>query len=123
MPATSSGWCARRSLAAARSRAVMRRDSRTAKPTATGPQATYEAHCAQCHARGGEPGGPSGGYGSRGPDLSKVGSYKGRNAEWFAAWIRDPKSVKPDAKLMPAFKDTLTDEQIKELAEWLAARK
>ncbi len=60
--------------------------------------------------RAGEPGGPSMG-GSRGPDLSRIGANKGRDAEWFAAWIRDPKSVKPEARLMPAFKDTLTEEQ------------
>lgn len=92
------------------------------EPAAAGPQGTYDAHCAKCHARAGEPGGPSMG-GSRGPDLSKIGANKGRTAEWFAAWIRDPKSVKPDAKLMPAFKDTLTEAQIKELADWLAAKK
>lgn len=92
------------------------------QPVAAGPQGLYDQHCAKCHARAGEPGGPSIG-GSRGPDLSKIGANKGRNAEWFAAWIRDPKSVDPNAKLMPAFKDKLTDAQIKELAEWLAAKK
>lgn len=89
---------------------------------APGPQGLYEQHCAKCHARAGEPGGPSIG-GSRGPDLSKIGANKGRNAEWFAKWICDPKSVDPNARLMPAFKDTLTEEQIRELAEWLAAKK
>lgn len=92
------------------------------QPVAAGPQGTYEQHCAKCHARAGEPGGPSMG-GSRGPDLSKVGGYKGRNAEWFAAWIRDPRSVDPNARLMPAFKDELSEQQIQELAEWLAAKK
>lgn len=89
---------------------------------APGPQGLYDQHCAKCHARAGEPGGPSIG-GSRGPDLSHIGSNKGRDAEWFAKWIRDPKSVDPNARLMPAFKDTLTEEQIRELAEWLAAKK
>jgi mono/diheme cytochrome c family protein len=89
---------------------------------APGPQGLYEQHCAKCHARAGEPGGPSIG-GSRGPDLSHIGGNKDRNAEWFAKWIRDPKSVDPSARLMPAFKDTLTEEQIRELAEWLAAKK
>ena len=93
------------------------------EPPAPGPEGTYQVHCAKCHARGGEPGGPSKGMGSRGPDLSKIGGNKNRDAEWFAAWIRDPQSMKPDAKLMPAFKETLTEEQIKELAEWLAAKK
>ncbi len=94
-----------------------------AEPPVSGPEGIYLLHCAQCHARGGEPGGPSKGMGSRGPDLSHVGSYKGRNAEYFAAWIRDPRSVDPKARLMPAFKDKLTEAQIQELAEWLAAKK
>jgi mono/diheme cytochrome c family protein len=89
---------------------------------AAGPQGLYEQHCAKCHACAGEPGGPSIG-GSRGPDLSHIGSNKGRDAEWFAKWIRDPKSVDPNARLMPAFKDTLSEEQIRELAGWLAAKK
>ncbi len=92
------------------------------KAVPTGPQGLYEQNCAKCHARAGEPGGPSLG-GSRGPDLSHIGSNKGRNAEWFAKWIRDPKSVDPSARLMPAFKDTLSEEQIRELAAWLAAKK
>ena len=91
-------------------------------PGASGPKATYDNHCAKCHARAGEPGGPSLG-GSRGPDLSKVGANPKHTAEWLADYIRDPKSKRPDAKLMPAFKDTLTEAQIKELAEWLAAKK
>ena len=89
---------------------------------ATGPQATYEQHCARCHARAGEPGGPDIG-GSKGPPLKDVPNRPGRTKEWVADYIRDPKSVKPDAKMMPAFKDTLTDAQINELAEWLTTKK
>jgi mono/diheme cytochrome c family protein len=92
-------------------------------PAATGPQVTYDQHCARCHARAGEPGGPGIG-GSRGPNLAKIGAAPGHTAEWLADFIRDPKSQRPDASsLMPAFRDTLTDAQIKELAEWLAAKK
>lgn len=91
------------------------------EPTASGPKGTYDQHCAKCHARSGEPGGPSTGYGSRGPDLSKIGAS--HDAEWIADFIRDPKSKRADAKVMPAFSATLTEAQIKELAEWLAAKK
>jgi mono/diheme cytochrome c family protein len=92
------------------------------EPVATGPQATYEQHCARCHARAGQPGGPDIG-GSKGPPLSDVPNRPGRTKEWVADYIRDPKSVKPDAKMMPAFKGTLTDAQINELAEWLTTKK
>jgi mono/diheme cytochrome c family protein len=91
-------------------------------PGEGGPKVTYENHCAKCHARSGEPGGPGIG-GSRGPDLSKVGANPAHTAEWLADYIRDPKSKRPDAKLMPAFGGKLTEAQIKELAEWLAAKK
>ena len=91
-------------------------------PVADGPQGIYDQHCAQCHAQAGQPGGPGIG-GSRGPNLAKIGAEPGHTAEYLAAYIRDPKSAKPGAKLMPAFGDKLTDVQIKELAEWLAAKK
>lgn len=91
-------------------------------PVAAGPQGTYDQHCAQCHAQAGQPGGPGVG-GSRGPNLAKIGAEPGRTAEYLAAYIRDPRSAKSGTKLMPAFGDKLSDAQIKELAEWLAARK
>ena len=86
---------------------------------AAGPQGTYDQHCARCHAPAGQPGGPGVG-GSKGPPLSDVPNRPGRTKEWLADYIRDPKSVKPDAKMMPAFKGTLPEEQIQELAAWLA---
>jgi mono/diheme cytochrome c family protein len=92
------------------------------KPATTDPQALYEFHCARCHARAGEPGGPSLG-GSVGPDLSHVGSNKGITAEWIAAYVKNPKSVRPDARVMPAFEGEMTEEQIRSLAEHLAAKK
>jgi mono/diheme cytochrome c family protein len=94
-------------------------DSRKPPP---GPAGLFEVHCARCHAQAGEPGGPGIG-GSTGPDLSKITARPGRTAEYLANFIRDPKSVDPDAKIMPAFADTLTEDEIKSLAEWLAAKK
>lgn len=88
-------------------------------PVASGPQGTYDQHCARCHAAAGQPGGPGVG-GSKGPPLADVPNRPGRTKEWLADYIRDPKSVKPDAKMMPAFKGTLSEEQIQELAAWLA---
>jgi mono/diheme cytochrome c family protein len=87
------------------------------------PEVLYQQHCAKCHARAGEPGGPGIG-GSRGPDISKIGQE--RDADWLFAYVRNPLSVKPKAqgaRLMPAFEGTLTDEQIRALAVWLAAKK
>lgn len=91
-----------------------------ADPNEMSPAALYDQHCAKCHARAGQPGGPGIG-GSRGPDLSKIG--RERDAKWLADYIRSPKSVKPEARLMPAFEGVLTDAQIQALADQLAAQK
>lgn len=92
------------------------------KPASSEPQALYDFHCARCHARAGEPGGPSLG-GSVGPDLSHVGSNRGMTADWLAAYIRNPKSMRPDAKVMPAFEEKMTEAEIRTMAEWLANKK
>ncbi|MFM8273575.1 MAG: c-type cytochrome [Gemmata sp.] len=94
---------------------------KTEAPTGTDPKALFDHHCAKCHAQAGEPGGPPKIGASKGPNLTKIGVD--RDAEWLAAYIRDPKSKKGDPKLMPAFGGTLTDEQIKSLAEYFAAKK
>src|SRR5579863_3704490 len=52
---------------------------------------------------GGGPGGRGpGGPGGRAPDLGKVGDDAEHTVEWLAAFVRDPKSQKADAR-MPAF--------------------
>ncbi|MBA4063697.1 MAG: hypothetical protein C0501_08290 [Isosphaera sp.] len=94
----------------------------TPPPAGAGPEALYRHHCARCHARAGEPGGPGLG-GSKGPDLSRVGAAPGMTADWLADYIRDPKSRRPDARLMPAFGDEMSADEIRSLAEWLAAKK
>lgn len=96
---------------------------RKTDPNEMSPQVLFDQHCAKCHARAGQPGGPDIG-GSVGPDISKVGAQ--RDAKWLADYIRDPKSIKPGAqgaRMMPAFGQTLSDAQIRSLAEYLAAQK
>ena len=55
--------------------------------------------------------------------MSRIGSAKGMTAEWLASYIRNPKSVRPDARVMPAFEDKMTEEEIRSLAEWLSKKK
>src|SRR5262245_29457625 len=82
------------------------------KPASSEPDALYQFHCARCHARAGEPGGPSLG-GSVGPDLSHVGSNKGMTAEWITVYVKNPKSMRPDARVMPSFEGEMTEGQIR----------
>lgn len=85
------------------------------------PQALFDQHCARCHAQAGEPGGPRIGS-SKGPNLAHIGSEPGHTATWLADYIRDPTSKRRDAK-MPGFADTLKEEEIRALAEYLAGMK
>ena|SRR3984957_12122399 len=81
----------------------------------------FDMHCSKCHAQAGEPGGPKLGS-SKGPNLTHIGAEPGRNAEWLANYIRDPKSLRADAR-MPKFEGAMKEEEIRTLAEYLAARK
>jgi mono/diheme cytochrome c family protein len=83
----------------------------------------FERHCAECHAQAGQPGGPPGVGSSKGPKLDKIGAAKGRDVDYFIRFIRDPRSVRAEAKLMPAFGEELTAKEIRTLAEFLAGKK
>jgi cytochrome c553 len=85
------------------------------------PIVLFDVHCSKCHAQAGEPGGPKIG-GSKGPSLAHIGSESGRNAEWIANYIRDPKSVRENSR-MPKFGGELKEDEIRTLAEYLAERK
>jgi cytochrome c553 len=93
----------------------------SSQPAATGPKGHFDQHCARCHAQAGEPGGPKLGS-SKGPNLTHIGSEPGRTADWIADYIREPKP-KSGKTHMPGFQGTLKDEEIRALAEYLAAQK
>ncbi len=97
--------------------------SNTESQQITDPAVLFNMHCAKCHAQAGQPGGPPGIGSSKGPNLTHIGSEPGHTAEYIAKYIRDPKSVNPKSKLMPKFEGVMTDEQIRILAEHLAAKK
>lgn len=76
---------------------------------------SFDQHCSKCHIVKGE-------GKKRGPNLAKIGAEPTHTVDWLAGYISDPKSVTPDSK-MPSFKDTLKPEEIRALAEFLAAHK
>jgi len=69
--------------------------------------------CGSCHVIDGE------GV-EQGPDLTHAG--KEHDAKWIHEWISDPAAV-DDLADMPAFNDRLTPEELKAIANYLAARK
>ena len=70
-------------------------------------------YCAGCHMIEGE-------GGSSGPDLTRAGQQ--RDVMWLREWISDPEAVDPFAN-MPAFGNTLSEEQMTAIVNHLAARK
>jgi ubiquinol-cytochrome c reductase cytochrome b subunit len=70
-------------------------------------------YCASCHMLDGE-------GGSSGPDLTTIG--RTRDAAWLKDWITDPSVVDPAAS-MPAFGETLSEEEMAALVNHLAKRK
>ena len=111
----------------------------TTPPHVAGKKALVANNCFRCHAvngaraggGGGAPGGPPGGPGGppagammgggRGPDLGSVGKDSEHTVDWIMKFVRDPKSVKPEAR-MPA-QSRISDEDLRAVAEYLASLK
>ena len=75
-------------------------------------KAVYDAKkCGLCHT-------VDGSGGKMGGDLSDVGDK--RDAEWLTKYMKDPKSLLPEAK-MPAFKGS--DEELQDLVAYLLSLK
>ena len=83
---------------------------------AKGETTFADKKCILCHVIKGNGGtvGPL----ARGPDLSTVGGQ--RDAQWLKAFIKDPKAVNPNAKMM-AFKGT--EEELEALVAYLGSLK
>ncbi|MFL5342573.1 MAG: c-type cytochrome [Gemmataceae bacterium] len=113
-------------------------------PHVAGKKALVANGCFGCHAvngaraaggpMGGPPGGPGGGPpprgpggpggrpggmmgGGRGPDLGSEGKDPEHSVDWIMKFVRDPKSVKPEAR-MPK-QERISDEDLKAIADYL----
>jgi mono/diheme cytochrome c family protein len=58
----------------------------------------------------------------RGPDLGNAGQDPDHTVDWFKAYIQNPKSKKPNAR-MPSFQGKIKDEDLTALADYLASLK
>jgi mono/diheme cytochrome c family protein len=101
-------------------------DGKGQRPADLGPQAAgkrsfVKNRCLTCHlVNGGSPvPGSVPGKKRKGPDLGKTARDRRRSVEWLMAYVRDPKSKDPDAK-MPA-QDKITDTDLRAVAEYLAS--
>ncbi len=77
-------------------------------------KALYETKCKPCHSIGGE----GGKMADKGGPLDGVGAK--RDATWLRAYLKDPKSQVPDAKMA---KLPLTDQQLDDLVAFLLTLK
>jgi mono/diheme cytochrome c family protein len=77
-------------------------------------KALYEKQCKVCHSVKGD----AGKMGDKGGPLDGVGAK--RDAKWLKAYLADPKSQMPDAK-MPKMK--LSDQQLDDLVAFLLTLK
>jgi mono/diheme cytochrome c family protein len=69
--------------------------------------------CMDCHTLKGK-------GGSVGPNLTYVGSKRSR--DYIIQQIQDPKSHNPNTE-MPSFRDRLTDQELRDLADYLSRLK
>jgi hypothetical protein len=77
--------------------------------------------CVRCHTIGSVPAAPRGV--PRRVDLSHVGAAPAHTAEWIRAYIRDPKSHNPEAKMPAQNERRLPAEDLRAVAEYLASLK
>jgi mono/diheme cytochrome c family protein len=87
-------------------------------------KSVFDQSCARCHSDGAGGGGAGGRGGrSRGPNLSTVGRSSSHTVDWFMKFVRDPHSLKPDAR-MPAFPASrIPDTELRALAQYLTSLK
>jgi len=76
--------------------------------------------CGNCHKIHGTA--IKGKKGMMGPDLGTVGLDRSHTAAWIADHIKDPQSHKAMSK-MPKYKDKISDEDLKDLSNYLASLK
>ena len=81
---------------------------------AAGAPEVYEKKCKLCHSIKGE----GGKQAAKGGPLDGVGAK--RDAAWLEAYLRDPKSKMPEAK-MPKMK--LSDDEMKALVDYMLSLK
>ena len=98
--------------------AYMRQTRASSEPPATTSEEETAAlvlgrYCVSCHMIDGE-------GASSAPDLTRAGAE--RDAAWLHDWISEPEAVDPFAN-MPAFGGVLSEEQMRALVNYLAARK
>ena len=64
-----------------------------------------------------------GGRRGRGPNLGKVGADPEHTVDWLMAFIRDPNSRRPNARMRGFDESRLSQADLRTLAEYLAGLK
>lgn len=96
----------------------------TAGATPSSPgQAVFQAHCTRCHTTTGQAQASERPKGKmQGPDLGKFGADPLHTREWLIAFVQDPQSQKPGAR-MPKFVGKVGNDDLEKLADYLLTLK
>ena len=76
--------------------------------------------CGNCHSIGGQAAGPKK---KKGPDLTTVGADPTHTPEWFAEYIRNPRSKKPESKMPAQDESKINDQEMAALVKYLSGLK
>lgn len=81
----------------------------------------FENRCFKCHVDDSDASGDSSGLGlhAGAPDFNGIGTR--RNAGWFAAWVADPQSIRPNARMPKIFHGSKVAESVGDIAAWLGS--
>lgn len=76
--------------------------------------------CGKCHSVGAQDVGPRK---KKGPDLATVGADPAHTPEWFAEYIRNPRSKNPESKMPPHDESKINDQEMATLVKYLGGLK
>jgi cytochrome c oxidase subunit 2 len=100
-----------------------RTESTAGAAAASSPgQAVFQSNCSRCHTTTGQAQTDRPKGKMQGPDLAHVAADSSHTREWLIAFINDPASQKPGAR-MPKFNGKIGNDDLEKIADYLLTLK